>query len=126
MKIGDFGMSRCVDRPGDTYAGYKGEALPIRWLSPEALNEQFSSASDVWAFGVTVYEMLTNGGVPYHDKNNESTIIFVSSGGILTRPPNCPEQTFIELTKCWRKQPENRCTFNELITWLKQLYSTPQ
>lgn len=87
VKVSDFGLT--VNAYSAQYTsqaprayGAEGEARPLRWLAPEALSRcRYSEASDVWAFGVTAYELLSNGGMPYYQiSNNESVIAHVMAG----------------------------------------------
>lgn len=90
---------------------------PIRWCSAEVLAEaRYSSASDVWAFGVTVWEIMTDGGTPYDEYGNlELVAEKVKGGTILARPAQCPTQVYSNvMLPCWCPNPSARPTFAEL------------
>lgn len=92
VKIGDFGLTRDVYK--NDYYRKDGEGLmPVRWMSPESLvYGVFTSQSDVWAFGVLCWEIMTLGQQPYPARNNVEVLAYVRDGGRLNRPENCPEQ----------------------------------
>jgi tyrosine-protein kinase Fer len=93
VKLGDFGLSR-ETYSNDYYRQSNGQkALPIRWMSPEAINYGlFDSKSEVWAFGVLIWEVFTLGHQPYSILTNEEVINYITSGYILPIPENCPPQ----------------------------------
>jgi serine/threonine protein kinase len=95
--------------------------VAVRWTAPEALDEQkFSTASDIWAFGIVVYEVFTNGEVPYGSWNNHKVFLEVKDGYILPCPPSCPSQFYENLMRAsWAYDPSQRTTFPVLVTRLK-------
>ncbi|XP_066980698.1 proto-oncogene tyrosine-protein kinase ROS isoform X4 [Macrobrachium rosenbergii] len=124
VKIGDFGLARDIYK--NDYYRKEGEGLlPVRWMSPESLVDGvFTSHSDVWAFGVLLWEILTLGQQPYPARTNLEVLHYVRSGGRLTRPPNCPEELHKLMDRCWSYSPENRPTFKECLTALVVLQET--
>ena len=92
VKIGDFGLARDIYK--NDYYRKEGEGLlPVRWMSPESLVDGvFTTHSDVWAFGVLLWEIVTLGQQPYPARTNLEVLHHVRSGGRLTRPPNCPDE----------------------------------
>lgn len=92
VKIGDFGLARDIYR--NDYYRKEGEGLlPVRWMSPESLVDGvFTSQSDIWAFGVLCWEIMTLGHQPYPTMNNMEVLKLVSSGGRLGRPDGCPDE----------------------------------
>ena len=70
--------------------------FPIRWMAPESLKEGvFSSASDIWSFGVLVYEIFTFGTIPYQDMTNEQVVSYVKEKNIMDMPPGCPADLYV-------------------------------
>jgi len=112
VKITDFGLS--VDRLYQTHAyGAQDEDVPFRWMPPEALKRRrFTEKSDVWAFGVTAWELLTDGEVPYaFIASTEAVAERVCSGERLTRPGECPDALWALLQRMWAECPADRPTF---------------
>ena len=91
VKIGDFGLARDIYR--NDYYRKEGEGLlPVRWMAPESLVDGvFTSQTDVWSFGVLLWEILTLGQQPYPARTNLQVLHFVRNGGRLDRPPDCPD-----------------------------------
>lgn len=96
--------------------------LPVRWMSPESLVDGvFTSQSDIWAFGVLLWEIMTLGQQPYPARNNVEVLHYVRDGGRLGRPQDCPEELYQLMLKCWSYSPEDRPTFRYLLEVLKSL-----
>ncbi|XP_054706404.1 insulin-like peptide receptor [Uloborus diversus] len=118
VKIGDFGMTRDIYETDYYRKGGKG-LLPVRWMAPECLKDGlFSSQSDIWSYGVVLWEMATLASQPYQGLSNEQVLQFVMSGGKMTMPENCPEKLYALMDLCWNKNPKARPTFVELIEML--------
>ena len=121
-KVADFGMSASLVQTGKTYAARYirvHQEIALRWASPEALqHEKFSPASDVWAYGVTVWEIFASGlSEPYGGLGNGEIAPYIKGGGQLAIPPGavCPSQIFEELmTPCWAMDAAERPSFGEL------------
>ncbi|KAH8277965.1 hypothetical protein KR018_011088 [Drosophila ironensis] len=115
-KISDFGMSRSL-RPGSTeYQFTQGGRWPIRWYAPESFNlGVFSHASDVWSFGVTIWEMFALGAPPYGEISNVEAIKLVDSGERLPQPNICPSYIYAVMQSCWKERPKDRPTFVYLV-----------
>ncbi|XP_017045801.1 protein sevenless [Drosophila ficusphila] len=111
VKIGDFGLARDIYK--SDYYRKEGEGLlPVRWMSPESLVDGlFTTQSDVWAFGVLCWEILTLGQQPYAARNNFEVLTHVKEGGRLQQPPMCPEKLYSLLLLCWRTDPWERPSF---------------
>lgn len=120
VKIGDFGLARDIYK--NDYYRKEGEGLlPVRWMSPESLVDGvFTSQSDIWAFGVLLWEIMTLGQQPYPARNNVEVLHYVRDGGRLTRPQDCPEELYQLMLKCWSYSPEDRPTFRYILEELKK------
>ncbi|CAJ0930573.1 unnamed protein product [Ranitomeya imitator] len=95
VKIGDFGMTRDIYETDYYRKGGKG-LLPVRWMSPESLKDGvFTTHSDVWSFGVVLWEIATLAEQPYHGMSNEQVLRFVMEGGLLEKPDNCPDMLYV-------------------------------
>ncbi|NWJ06535.1 INSRR protein, partial [Crypturellus undulatus] len=115
VKIGDFGMTRDIYETDYYRKGGKG-LLPVRWMSPEALKDGiFNTHSDVWSFGVVLWEIATLAEQPYQGMSNEQVLRFVMDNGILERPENCPEQLHELMGLCWQQNPRQRPSFVQLL-----------
>ncbi|XP_053568778.1 ALK tyrosine kinase receptor [Bombina bombina] len=110
-KIGDFGMARDIYRA--SYYRKGGCAmLPVKWMPPEAFMEGiFTSKTDTWSFGVLLWEIFSLGYMPYPSKSNQEVLEFVTSGGRMDPPKNCPGPVYRIMTQCWQHQPEDRPNF---------------
>ncbi|KAH0620064.1 hypothetical protein JD844_014615 [Phrynosoma platyrhinos] len=97
VKIGDFGMTRDIYETDYYRKGGKG-LLPVRWMSPESLKDGvFTTHSDVWSFGVVLWEIATLAEQPYQGMSNEQVLRFVMEGGLLEKPDNCPDMLYVFL-----------------------------
>ncbi|NXY15945.1 ROS1 kinase, partial [Atrichornis clamosus] len=125
VKIGDFGLARDVYK--NDYYRKSGEGLlPVRWMAPESLIDGvFTNRSDVWAFGVLVWETLTLGQQPYPGFSNIEVLHHVRSGGRLESPNSCPDDLCDLMTKCWSQEPHNRPTFFYIHDKLQEIRHSP-
>ncbi|EDQ85046.1 uncharacterized protein MONBRDRAFT_29704 [Monosiga brevicollis MX1] len=112
-KVADFGLAR--ESTDDAYYRSRGGNVPVRWTAPESLNQNlFSEKSDVWAFGVLMYEVYTKAAMPYTGWNNQRVWIEVTNGYRLECPPDCPSDVYKVMYACWALTREDRPTFSEL------------
>ncbi|XP_040190512.1 insulin receptor-related protein-like isoform X2 [Rana temporaria] len=119
VKIGDFGMTRNIYET-DYYRKGGKSLLPVRWMSPESLKDGiFTPHSDVWSFGVVLWEIATLAEQPYQGMANEQVLHFVIDNGILERPENCPDRLHKLMRWCWQKNPKNRPTFLQILESVK-------
>lgn len=113
LKISDFGMSRQED--GGVYSSSGLKQIPIKWTAPEALNYgRYSSESDVWSFGILLWETFSLGVCPYPGMTNQQAREQVERGYRMSAPQHCPEDIAKIMMKCWDYKPENRPKFSEL------------
>ena len=109
-----------------TYKSVPGSAIPFRWMPPEALEKRrFSEASDVWSFGVTAWELLTDGKLPYaFIQGDEEVAQRVCSGQRPPRPiSGCPDGLWRIVEACWAQNPKGRPRFSSLASELGHLQS---
>ncbi|XP_043269170.1 tyrosine-protein kinase Btk29A isoform X1 [Venturia canescens] len=113
VKVADFGLARYV--LDDQYTSSGGTKFPIKWAPPEVLNyTRFSSKSDVWAYGVLMWEVFTCGKMPYGRLKNTEVVERVQRGIILERPKTCFKEVYEVMKKCWAHSPEVRPSFRVL------------
>ncbi|KAJ2950596.1 hypothetical protein O0L34_g8847 [Tuta absoluta] len=113
VKVADFGLARYV--LDDQYTSSGGTKFPIKWAPPEVLNyTRFSSKSDVWAFGVLMWEVFTCGKVPYPRMKNSDVVEMVQRGQVLEKPKGCNNEIYNVMRLCWRHSPEERPSFRAL------------
>lgn len=118
VKIGDFGMTRDIYETDYYRKGTKG-LLPVRWMSPESLKDGvFSSSSDVFSFGVVLWEMATLGAQPYQGLSNDQVLKYVIDGGVMERPEKCPEELYKMMCRTWQHRPSSRPSFLSIVNQL--------
>ena len=114
-KVANFELARIVDR--DIYEGQEKEKIAIKWMAPEAtLHYRFSVKSDVWSFGIVLYEIITCGRTPYPDMANAEVKHQIQQGYRMPQPLNCecPDKLYGIMLNCWQVEPVNRPTFDTL------------
>ncbi|XP_061389403.1 tyrosine-protein kinase hopscotch [Musca vetustissima] len=121
VKISDFGLAQRADSDG-YYVAHSSREIPIKWYAPEAIRRdaKFSSQSDVWSYGVTLFEMFSRGESPNLDPNIDLTqdefLMRLERGDRLRKPNLCPNNVYERLMKpCWDANPKMRPTFREII-----------
>ncbi|XP_071836506.1 tyrosine-protein kinase yes-like [Apostichopus japonicus] len=119
VKVADFGLARVVS---DQFHQTKEDSpFPIRWTAPEAIcKQQFSIKSDVWSFGILLFEVFTRGEVPYAGVQASEIYSKIESGYRLPKPRFCSEKVYKVMGKCWDEDPEMRPTFIYLHRFLEQ------
>ena len=114
-KVADFGFARIVD--DGVRKSLAGSKFRIKWTAPEVvLGNEASIKSDVWSFGVLLFEIITYGRFPYPDLSNEETIMKLQHGYRMPQPKECSYIYYNIMLKCWREEPENRPAF-EALQW---------
>ncbi|XP_052873099.1 insulin-like receptor [Anopheles cruzii] len=118
VKIGDFGMTRDIYETDYYRKGTKG-FLPVRWMAPESLKDgMFSSSSDVFSYGVVLWEMATLASQPYQGLTNDQVLRYVIDGGVMERPENCPDKLYDLMRICWQHRASGRPSFMDIINML--------
>uniref|UniRef100_A0A672PRE9 PTK6 protein tyrosine kinase 6b n=1 Tax=Sinocyclocheilus grahami TaxID=75366 RepID=A0A672PRE9_SINGR len=112
-KIADFGLARVIKEP--VYVS-DDKKIPYKWTAPEAIGHgRYSSKSDVWSFGILLYEIVTCGAIPYPGVRNCDVYDLVTRDNYrMPSPSNCPEVIYNIMRSCWRAEPEDRPTFKIL------------
>lgn len=120
IKVADFGLARYV--LDDEYTSSGGTKFPIKWAPPEVLcYTRFSSKSDVWAYGVLMWEIFTCGKMPYGRATNAEVVGQVQRGQRLERPRACPREVYDLMRSCWENNPDDRLSFRVLKSRLEKL-----
>ena len=126
VKISDFGMSRSLYE-SHYYRIHGRFALPVRWMASECFYGKFSQKSDVWAFGVTTWEIFTLAREqPYNDMSDKQVVEEAIKGKnrkLLARPDMCPPEVYEIMLKCWEHNTKQRATFEELCQLLSSIHS---
>jgi serine/threonine protein kinase len=112
-KIADFGLAR--ELVENEYGVNKGGRIPVRWTAPEAISHRsFTTASDVWSFGVLLWEMFSYGATPYDGWDNFSIFQRLENGERLVQPMGCPDDLYQLMLSCWAAERSERPTFDQL------------
>ncbi|XP_053722801.1 ephrin type-A receptor 6-like isoform X2 [Synchiropus splendidus] len=125
-KVSDFEMSRVLEDDSDVnYKASRGK-VPIRWTAPEAIAYgKFSSASDVWSFGIVMWEVMSYGERPYWEMSNQDVILSIEEGYRLPAPMGCPMTLHQLMLHCWQKEPGPRPHFSDVLSFLDKLIINP-
>ncbi|KAF5917706.1 hypothetical protein HPG69_013542 [Diceros bicornis minor] len=121
VKIADFGLSRNI-YSADYYKANENDAIPIRWMPPESIfYNRYTTESDVWAYGVVLWEIFSYGLQPYYGMAHEEVIYYVRDGNILSCPENCPLELYNLMRLCWSKLPADRPSFTSIHRILERM-----
>ncbi|XP_029562115.1 ephrin type-B receptor 3 isoform X4 [Salmo trutta] len=123
-KVSDFGLSRFLedDAMDPTYTSSLGGKIPIRWTAPEAIAyRKFTSASDVWSYGIVMWEVMSYGERPYWDMSNQDVINAVEQDYRLPPPMDCPTALHQLMLDCWVKERNLRPKFSQIVATLDKL-----
>ncbi|XP_051868619.1 protein-tyrosine kinase 2-beta isoform X2 [Pristis pectinata] len=121
VKLGDFGLSRYIEE--DNYYKASVTRMPIKWMAPESINfRRFTSASDVWMFGVCMWEILSFGKQPFFWLENRDVISVLERGDRLPKPEVCPPTLYTLMTRCWTYEPRERPKFTEIVCSLSDVH----
>ncbi|XP_015921309.1 tyrosine-protein kinase HTK16 isoform X2 [Parasteatoda tepidariorum] len=123
-KISDFGLSRALRSGSEYYRASTGGRWPVKWYAPESINYgTFSHASDMWSYGITLWEIITLGEPPYGDMTGTEVIQLIEANNRLEIPESCPVSIKSIIQQCWLYMPERRPTFKMLY---KKFCSEPE
>uniref|UniRef100_A0A8C6LG35 receptor protein-tyrosine kinase n=1 Tax=Nothobranchius furzeri TaxID=105023 RepID=A0A8C6LG35_NOTFU len=125
-KVSDFGLSRVLeDEPEGTYTTSGGK-IPIRWTAPEAIAyRKFTSASDVWSFGIVMWEVMAFGERPYWDMSNHEVMKAINEAFRLPAPMDCPSAVYQLMLQCWLQDRSKRPRFGDIVSLLDKLLRSP-
>uniref|UniRef100_A0A8C1M9Y1 Ephrin type-A receptor 6 n=1 Tax=Cyprinus carpio TaxID=7962 RepID=A0A8C1M9Y1_CYPCA len=127
-KVSDFGLSRFLTENSSdpTYTSSLGGKIPIRWTAPEAIAfRKFTSASDVWSYGIVMWEAMSFGERPYWDMSNQDVINAIAQDYRLPPPPECPASLHQLMLDCWQKERSSRPRFCAIVSALDRLIRNP-
>uniref|UniRef100_A0A8C7PZC2 receptor protein-tyrosine kinase n=1 Tax=Oncorhynchus mykiss TaxID=8022 RepID=A0A8C7PZC2_ONCMY len=126
-KVSDFGLSRVLeDDPEGTYTTSGGK-IPIRWTAPEAIAyRKFTSASDVWSFGIVMWEVMAFGERPYWDMSNHEVMKAINEAFRLPAPMDCPSTVYQLMLQCWLQDRSKRPRFPDIVNILDKLLRSPE
>ncbi|XP_045337384.1 ephrin type-A receptor 4 isoform X5 [Leopardus geoffroyi] len=125
-KVSDFGMSRVLEDDPEAAYTTRGGKIPIRWTAPEAIAyRKFTSASDVWSYGIVMWEVMSYGERPYWDMSNQDVIKAIEEGYRLPPPMDCPIALHQLMLDCWQKERSDRPKFGQIVNMLDKLIRNP-
>ncbi|CAB3233746.1 unnamed protein product [Arctia plantaginis] len=121
LKIADFGLAKDVQN-NDYYRKKTEGRLPVRWMAPESLyHKVFTTQTDVWSFGVLLWEIMTLGGTPYPTVPGQYMYQHLSAGHRMEKPPCCSLEIYMLMRECWSFSPGDRPSFTELVEDLDKI-----
>ena len=104
------------------------QMVPVRWMAPETLRFtsalKFSVASDIWSFGITMWEIYTFGELPYFLFDNQDIRMQIVKGATLDIPERCPISLHGIIKQCWKLNPEDRCSFQDIVSVLTEVHDS--
>ncbi|XP_035863355.1 tyrosine-protein kinase ZAP-70 isoform X2 [Sander lucioperca] len=122
-KISDFGLSKALGADDNYYKARTAGKWPLKWYAPECINfHKFSSKSDVWSFGITMWEAFSYGGKPYKKMKGPEVMRFIDSGNRMECPPACPERMYTVMKECWTYKHEERPDFKKVAEYMKSYH----
>ena len=117
VKIANLSLARLIQ--DDWYEAKEEEKIPLKWTAPEAvLYNHYTIKSDVWSFGIVLYEIITYGQFPYPGMNNAEVLTRVEQGYRMPPPQGCPDPLYQIMLSCWKTEPDKRPTFEYLQSLL--------
>uniref|UniRef100_A0A6Q2XTJ6 Ephrin type-A receptor 7 n=1 Tax=Esox lucius TaxID=8010 RepID=A0A6Q2XTJ6_ESOLU len=125
-KVSDFGLSRVIDDDPEAVYTTTGGKIPVRWTAMEAIQyRKFTSASDVWSYGIVMWEVMSYGERPYWDMSNQDVIKAIEEGYRLPAPMDCPPGLHQLMLDCWQKERADRPKFDQIVGILDKMIRNP-
>uniref|UniRef100_A0ACB8EER0 Ephrin type-A receptor 2 n=1 Tax=Sphaerodactylus townsendi TaxID=933632 RepID=A0ACB8EER0_9SAUR len=125
-KVSDFGLSRVLEDDVDATYTTSGGKIPIRWTAPEAISHRkFTSASDVWSYGIVMWEVMSYGERPYWELSNQEVMKAINEGFRLPAPMDCPSTIYQLMMQCWQQERSRRPKFSDVVSILDKLLNSP-
>uniref|UniRef100_A0A674MNP6 receptor protein-tyrosine kinase n=1 Tax=Takifugu rubripes TaxID=31033 RepID=A0A674MNP6_TAKRU len=126
-KVSDFGLSRVLEDDDEGTYTTRGGKIPIRWTAPEAIAyRKFTSASDVWSFGIVMWEVMAFGERPYWDMSNHEVMKTINEAFRLPAPMDCPSAIYQLMLQCWQHDRSKRPRFLDIVNFLDKLLRSPE
>ncbi|TNM88773.1 hypothetical protein fugu_005027 [Takifugu bimaculatus] len=126
-KVSDFGLSRVLEDDDEGTYTTRGGKIPIRWTAPEAIAyRKFTSASDVWSFGIVMWEVMAFGERPYWDMSNHEVMKAINEAFRLPAPMDCPSAIYQLMLQCWQHDRSKRPRFLDIVNFLDKLLRSPE
>ncbi|KAK5934110.1 hypothetical protein CgunFtcFv8_014533 [Champsocephalus gunnari] len=126
-KVSDFGLSRVLEDDAEGTYTTRGGKIPIRWTAPEAIAyRKFTSASDMWSFGIVMWEVMAFGERPYWDMSNHEVMKAINEAFRLPAPMDCPSAIYQLMLQCWQNDRSKRPRFTDAVTMLDKLLRCPE
>ncbi|XP_051931335.1 ephrin type-A receptor 2a isoform X2 [Hippocampus zosterae] len=126
-KVSDFGLSRVLEDDAEGTYTTRGGKIPIRWTAPEAIAyRKFTSASDVWSFGIVMWEVMAFGERPYWDMSNHEVMKAINEAFRLPAPMDCPSAIYQLMLQCWLHDRSKRPCFTDIVNMLDKLLQSPE
>ncbi|XP_064473244.1 hepatocyte growth factor receptor-like isoform X2 [Ornithodoros turicata] len=127
VHVADFGLSRDVYEK-DYYSGdNKKTKLPVKWMAPESLEKGiYNHKTDVWAYGIVLWELMTRGVTPYPEVDNWDIVNFLKQGRRMQQPSFCPDILYEIMLQCWEEDPKKRPPFSRLVQDVTNVITTLQ
>ncbi|XP_051487551.1 tyrosine-protein kinase ITK/TSK isoform X2 [Apus apus] len=120
VKVSDFGMSRIV--LDDQYTSSTGTKFPVKWSAPEVFSySNYSTKSDVWSFGVLMWEVFSEGKIPYENRTNAEVVEEINAGFRLYKPKLASKAIYEVMSHCWRMRKDDRPSFSLLLYQLSEI-----
>uniref|UniRef100_A0A8D0D7E4 receptor protein-tyrosine kinase n=1 Tax=Sander lucioperca TaxID=283035 RepID=A0A8D0D7E4_SANLU len=126
-KVSDFGLSRVLEDDAEGTYTTRGGKIPIRWTAPEAIAyRKFTSASDVWSFGIVMWEVMAFGERPYWNMSNHEVMKAINEAFRLPAPMDCPSAINQLMLQCWQNDRSKRPRFSDIVNILDKLLQSPE
>ena len=122
VKLNDFGLSRTLSTLV-CYRKTSDDKIPAKWMAPECLiDNKYSSASDVWSFGILCWEVFEHGKTPYPDVQIANVLNYLLRGNRMSKPAACPDALYDVMLQCWLVEISARPSFDTLVSVIQEVF----